>query len=127
MPMFNKFLTELYLTFTCLLIFLFMFDYLTKSIAALQSQCIEMASKGLFTTGISVNKPSIHSAFVHVLSRAISSDYIVLLAIMFCFLDSQVIAAHLKRNIYPLVDLTSMLSDIQFASLKPFTTSRKHL
>ena len=78
---------------------------------------MEIADIGFFTSEISSSKFLIHPASVHVVSKAISSDSVVLLEITVCFLEPYDIAAPPNINIYPVVDLTSKLSIIQLASL----------
>ena len=58
-----------------------------------------------------------HSASEQVVSRAMSSDSMVLLAITLCLQDFQNTAAPPNMNTYPVVDLTLLESAIQLASL----------
>ena len=58
-----------------------------------------------------------HSASSTTLSKAINYDSIVERAIHVCLEDFQEIAAPPNVNTHPLVDLVSVLSEIQLASL----------
>ena len=58
-----------------------------------------------------------HSASEQVVSRAISSDFMVLLAIIVYLQDFQDTSAPPNMNIYPVVDLTLLELVTQLASL----------
>ncbi|CAL8148196.1 unnamed protein product [Prunus armeniaca] len=69
--------------------------------------------------GISSKKFLSHSASSPALSKAMNSDSIVDRAMHVCLEDFQDTAAPHNVNTYPLVDLVSVLSEIQLASLYP--------
>ena len=84
---------------------------------------MQIVGTGLVYIGISIRKFRSHSASSPVLSNAMNSDSIVDLAMQVCLEDFQVTVAHPKVNTYPLVDLVSLESDIQLASLYPSNTA----
>ena len=90
---------------------------LALAYAAMLSQCMHIAVTGLCHTGMSSKKFLSHSASSAALSSAINLDSIVERAIHVCLEDFQEMAAPPKVNTYPLVDLVSVLSEIQLASL----------
>lgn len=59
---------------------------------------------------------------MHIVSSAINRDSIVLFVIIICFLDPQEIATPPNGKMYHIMDFTSKLSVIQFASLYRCTT-----
>ena len=69
--------------------------------------------------GMSSIKFQSHSASFPALSKARNSDSMVKNAIHIYLKDFHDIAPPPKVNIYPLVDIDSKLSEIQFASLNP--------
>ncbi|KAL2460236.1 Uncharacterized protein Adt_43656 [Abeliophyllum distichum] len=80
--------------------------------------------KGIdFVQHVSSKKLRSHSTFSPALSNAINSDSIVDRAMQVCFEDFQDTAAPPSVNTYPLVDLESFISDIQFASQYPSNTA----
>src|SRR5262249_6607117 len=91
--------------------------FLALACAAILSQCIQIAVTGLGHTGMSSKKFLSHSASSAALSNAINSDSIVDRAIHVCLEDFHETAAPPNVKTYPLVDLVSVLSEIQFASL----------
>lgn len=72
---------------------------------------------------LSINKFWSHSASVAVFSKAINLDSIVSLTIHVFLVYYQETVVPPSINAYPLVDLISSLSDIQFTSLYPSKTS----
>ncbi|KAK9142524.1 hypothetical protein Syun_011924 [Stephania yunnanensis] len=78
---------------------------------------MHIAVTGFGQQGISSKKFLSHSASSAALSRAMNSDSMVDRAIHVSFDDFQEIAAPPNVNTYPLVNLVSVLSEIQFASL----------
>ena len=78
---------------------------------------------GLGTIENSVKRSFNHSAFVQVVSRAISLDSMMLLTITVCLQDFQDVAAPPNMNTYPVVDFTLLESATQLASLYPSITS----
>lgn len=84
---------------------------------------MHIAGTGLGHIGMSSKKLQSHSASSPILSKAINSDFIVNLAMHVCLEDFQETAAPLRVKTYPLVDFESVVSDIQFASLYPSSTT----
>ena len=78
---------------------------------------MQIAITGLGHIGIFSKKLCSNYDFSTALSSAINTDSIVDIAIHVCLEDFHDIAAPPRVNTYPLVDLVSILSDIQFASL----------
>jgi len=72
---------------------------------------------GLGTTENSDKRSFNHSVLEQVLSRAMSSDSMVHLAIIVCLQDFQDTTAPPNMNTYPIVDLTLLESVTQLASL----------
>ena len=97
--------------------------FLALPIAALLSQCIHTAGTGLGQLGISSKKFRSHSASSPALSKAISYDSIVDLAIQVCLDDFQYTAAPPSVNTYPLFDFVSLVPVIQLASQYPPSTA----
>ncbi|CAL2276996.1 unnamed protein product [Prunus armeniaca] len=81
-----------------------------------------MAVTGLDHNGISSGKFLSDSASSATLSKATNSNSIVKRAIHVCLEDFQDTAALPNVKTYPLVDLVSVLSEIQFALLYPSKT-----
>ena len=84
---------------------------------------MQIAGTSLVHIGISSRKFRSHYASSPVLSNAMNSDSIVDLAMQVCLEDFQETTAPPKVNTYPLVDLVSLESDIQLASLYPSNTA----
>ena len=84
---------------------------------------MQIAGTGFDHLGISSTKWRSHSASSAALSSAMNSDSIVDLAIQVYFEDFHEIAALPSVKTYPLVDLKSFTSDIQFGSLYPSNTA----
>ena len=83
----------------------------------------EIESISLGTIGNSDKKSLNHSTSVQVISKAISSDSMVLLEITVCLQDFQDTAAPPNTNTYPVVDFKLLESMTQLASLYPSITS----
>ena len=86
-------------------------------------QCIHIASIGFGQHGMSFRKLWSHYASSPTLSKAINSDSIVDHAIHDCLDDFYNIVVPPIVSTYPLVDFESFVSDIQFASLYPSSTT----
>ena len=91
-----------------------------NSIASIESQLINIDGIGWGIKGISDNNSFNHSASIQVVSRAINSASIVLLAIMVYLVHCHALPP--KMNTYPVVDLISKEFDIQFALVNPSKT-----
>ena len=90
---------------------------LALACAVILSQCMHRAVTSLGHTEMSSKKFLSHFASSTALSSAINSDSIIEHAIHVCLEDFQETVAPPKVNTYPLVDLVSILSKIQLASL----------
>ena len=88
------------------------------------SLCMQIADTSLCHIGISSKKCRSYFASSPVLSKAINSDFIVDLAMQVCLDDFQDTAALPNVNTWPLVDLESFVSKIQFALLYLSNTER---
>ena len=96
--------------------------FLAQPCATMLSQCIHTAVTGFGHNGISSRNFLSHSASSAAVSKAINYDSIVERAIHVCLDDFHDTAAPPSVNTYPLVDLLSVLPEIQLASLYPSNT-----
>jgi hypothetical protein len=93
-------LTDICLFLMCLFNFdLTIFFFLQKSIAALESQEIDIGGIVEETREISDKNSLNHSTFIQVELRAINSAFIVLLAIIVCLVDCQEMTVPPKKKI----------------------------